>query len=55
MFPPEVALPLGGPGARKVILIEMHYDNPTLQAGTYTVVSSCPIDDLELYFFARCH
>ena len=39
MFPPEVALPLGGPGAHKVILIEMHYDNPTLQTGM--VVSSC--------------
>ena len=33
VFPPEVALPLGGPGAPRIILIEMHYDNPTLQTG----------------------
>ena len=33
MFPPNVALPLGGPGARMILLIEMHYDNPTLQTG----------------------
>ena len=33
VFPPEVALPLGGPGAPKIIVIEMHYDNPTLQTG----------------------
>ena len=37
VFPPDVALPLGGPqSTHRIILIEMHYDNPSLQSGTGT-------------------
>ena len=35
MFPEDVALPVGGPGAREYIVIEMHYDNPQLHSGIY--------------------
>lgn len=35
MFPPDVGLPVGGGrGSRRFVVIEMHYDNPTLKSGT---------------------
>ncbi|XP_064399035.1 DBH-like monooxygenase protein 2 homolog [Halichondria panicea] len=33
VFPPGVALPIGGENSRRYIVIEMHYDNPDLQTG----------------------
>ena len=38
MFPPDVALPVGGPAGHRIVLLELHYDNPTLQAGMETRV-----------------
>ncbi len=33
VFPPEVALPIGGDNFGRYLVIEMHYDNPKLRAG----------------------
>ena len=33
MFPPDVALPIGGIDTPSIILLETHFDNPTLQTG----------------------
>ena len=33
MFPEDVAMALGGPGAPEYAVIELHYDNPLLQTG----------------------
>lgn len=36
-FPPHVGVPIGGDGAPKYFLIEMHYDNPGRIAGQLTI------------------
>lgn len=33
VFPEGVALPVGGEGTRKYLVIEQHYDNPMLVSG----------------------
>ena len=33
MFPEDVAVAIGGPGTREYVVIEMHYNNPSLQSG----------------------
>ena len=37
-----MALPVGGPGAREYIVIEMHYDNPKL----HSVANGCHLIDV---------
>ena len=36
IYPENVAYPIGGPGAARFLVMEMHYDNPNGQRGTYT-------------------
>ena len=33
MFPENVALPIGGPGTDRYLVIEMHYNNPNMLSG----------------------
>ena len=35
IFPEGLSLPLGGEGAAHYVVIEMHYDNPSLEAGKF--------------------
>ena len=39
-FPEGLSLPLGGDGAAHIVVIEMHYDNPSLEAGNLCTVLS---------------
>ena len=38
MFPEDVGVAIGGPGTREYAVIEMHYDNPSLQSGILVCV-----------------
>ena len=33
VYPDNVAYPIGGPGNAQYVVMEMHYDNPTLDMG----------------------
>ncbi len=51
VFPPEVALPIGGENSRRYIVIEMHYDNPDLQTGTEQIHFPNPCDTVRIRVF----
>ena len=40
VFPEGLSLPFGGDGAAQYVLIEMHYDNPSLESGKFVVITN---------------
>lgn len=34
VYPEEAGLPIGGPGFNRHVMLEIHYNNPELRAGT---------------------
>ena len=39
VFPKDVAFAIGGPGAREYMMIEIHYNNPSLHQGIIICIS----------------
>ena len=40
VFPEGLSVPLGGDGAPQYVVIEMHYDNPSLESGKFVVITN---------------
>ena len=38
VYPDNVAFPFGGEGQRQYVVIELHYDNPKMVSGKYSVL-----------------
>ena len=38
VYPDNVAFPFGGEGQRHYVVIELHYDNPKMVSGKYSVL-----------------
>ena len=43
VYPENIALPIGGPGTARYLVIEMHYNNPDTVSGKYNPVQSASI------------